>query len=163
MLGADAIFTHTQEYAHHFLQTCSHLLLVEADVNGVQLEDRFVNVYYDAIGVVPEHINVAREDPAVAKWVDILTEKYLGSSLLVATDKIEDTKGVRQKLLAYESFLDANPEWAEKVVMIQVAISTTGKNPRLDSAIADVVSRIVSLGPPRPLRHTACSFSHTNR
>lgn len=60
------------------------------------------------------------------EWTKILEEKYGGMHLIVATDKLESTRGVRQKLLAYEMFLNQNPELAKKVVMIQVAMSTTG-------------------------------------
>lgn len=51
------------------------------------------------------------------------------------------SKGVRQKLLAFEVFLDEHPEWVGKVVLIQIALATTEDNEEIGAA-TDVVSRI---------------------
>ncbi|OAL70081.1 alpha,alpha-trehalose phosphate synthase subunit TPS3 [Trichophyton violaceum] len=60
MLGANLIGFQTQEYCHHFLQTCSRLLNVEATKDGVQLEDRFVNVGTFPIGIDPVSLDIRR-------------------------------------------------------------------------------------------------------
>src|SRR5699024_7548268 len=51
VLGANLIGFQTDEYCRHFLQTCSRLLSVEATNEGLQLEDRFVNVAKFPIGI----------------------------------------------------------------------------------------------------------------
>lgn len=140
MLGANIVVFQAQEYAHHFLQTCSHLLLVEADDYGLQLDDRYVNVSYCPLGITPEQICLGRQDPVVIEWNQILEEKYKGMHIIVATDKLESTRGIRQKLLAYEMFLNQNPELAKKVVMIQVAMSTTGDDLVSDDAFKSHLS-----------------------
>jgi trehalose-6-phosphate synthase len=60
MLGANLVAFQTSEYAHHFLQTCSRILAVEATSDGVQLENRFVNVFSSPIGVNPMDLSQAR-------------------------------------------------------------------------------------------------------
>ena len=45
----------------------------------------------------------------------MLREKYAGKKLIVARDKLDYIKGVRQKLLAFEQFLVHHPEWRGKV------------------------------------------------
>jgi trehalose 6-phosphate synthase/phosphatase len=45
----------------------------------------------------------------------MLKEKYAGKKLIVARDKLDYVKGVRQKLLAFEQFLIRHPEWRGKV------------------------------------------------
>ncbi|EHL03426.1 putative alpha,alpha-trehalose-phosphate synthase [Glarea lozoyensis 74030] len=143
MLGANLIGFQIHEYARHFLQTCSRLLCVEATNDGVQLEERFVDVIDTAIGIDPVALETSRADPAVAEWLNTMQERYRGKKLIVARDKLDYVRGVRQKLLAYELFLNKHPEWRDKVVMIQVATSTT-EQAELDATVSDIVTRVNS-------------------
>jgi trehalose 6-phosphate synthase/phosphatase len=143
MLGANLIGFQIHEYARHFLQTCSRLLCVEATTSGVQLEDRFVDVIDLAIGIDPVALELNRLQPDVAKWINTMQERYRGKKLIVARDKLDHVRGVRQKLLAYELFLNKYPEWRDNVVMIQVATSTT-EQAELDATVSDIVTRVNS-------------------
>lgn len=143
MLGANLIGFQIHEYTRHFLQTCSRLLSVEATPDGLQLEDRFVDVINLPIGIDPVSLNEHREEVEVTKWLDIMRERYVGKKLIVARDKLDHVRGVRQKLLSYELFLNKNPEWRGKVVLIQVALSTSEKS-ELDATVSDIVTRVNS-------------------
>lgn len=143
ILGANLIGFQIHEYARHFLQTCSRLLCVEATTHGVQLEDRFVDVVNLAIGIDPVALDQHRKDLSVANWLGTLQERYRGKKLIVARDKLDHVRGVGQKLLAYELFLNKYPEWRDKVVMIQVATSTTEQE-ELDATVSDIVTRVNS-------------------
>lgn len=115
MLGANLVAFQSDEYAQHFLQTCSRLLTVEATSEGVQLDDHFVNVTSEPIGIDPTATDEARQEPEVEEWIKVIQEKYKGKKLIVARDKLDHIRGVRQKLLAYELFLNKYPEWRENV------------------------------------------------
>lgn len=141
MLGANLVAFQTQEYAHHFLQTCSRILSIEAVDDGVQLENRFVNVYSSPIGVDPQGLKKARDEPQTAEWIKTLTERYQGKRVIVARDKLDSIRGVRQKLLSFELFLNKYPEWKDKVVLIQVATSTK-EDAELASTVSEIVTRI---------------------
>ncbi|KAI9885890.1 MAG: telomerase inhibitor [Watsoniomyces obsoletus] len=143
LLGCNLIGFQTDEYCRHFLQTCSRLLCVEATTEGLQLEDRFVNVTSLAIGIDPKSLDEARQDPSVDEWIKAVRERYEGKKLIVARDKLDHVRGVRQKLLAYELFLDRSPEWRDKTVLIQVATAMT-RDFELDATVSDIVSRINS-------------------
>lgn len=144
MLGANLIGFQIAEYTRHFLQTCSRLLSVETTSQGIQLEDRFVDVTNTAIGIDPVSLNVHRQDPEVMKWVNIMRDRYKDKKIIVARDKLDLLRGVRQKLLAYELFLNKNPSWRDKIVLIQVALSTGEEKSGLDAAVGDIVARINS-------------------
>lgn len=115
MLGADLIGFQTDEYCHHFLQTCSRLLCVEATNEGIQLENRFVHVNKFPIGIDSNALDKRRQNPDVEGWIKIIKERYRGKRLIVARDKLDHIRGVRQKLLSYELFLKKYPQWREKV------------------------------------------------
>ena len=143
ILGANLIGFQTQEYCRHFLQTCNRLLCVEATAEGIQLEDRFVNVSTFPIGIDPCALNQRRAESDVLEWLDRIQAKYADKKLIVARDKLDNVRGVRQKLLSYELFLNKYPEMRENVVLIQVATSTT-EQAELDAAVSDIVTRINS-------------------
>ena len=144
ILGANMVGFQTEEYSHHFLQTCSRLLNVEASKHGVLLEDgRYVHVNTLPIGIDPKGLDVVRSLPEVGKWIDTIREKYAGQRLIVSRDKLNNIQGIRQKLLAYELFLTRNPEYRDNVVLIQIATSTT-EEPELSATVADIVTRINS-------------------
>jgi trehalose 6-phosphate synthase/phosphatase len=116
ILGADLIGFQTDEYCRHFLQTCSRLLCVEATNNGVQLEeDRFVNVGTFPIGIDPIKLDQRRKAADVLLWIKTIKERYGDKRLIVGRDKLDNIRGVRQKLLSYELFLNTYPEWSDKV------------------------------------------------
>jgi trehalose 6-phosphate synthase/phosphatase len=143
MLGANLIGFQIHEYTRHFLQTCSRLLSVEATPDGLQLEDRFVDVVNLAIGIDPISLCKHRGDEDVLKWIKIMQERYKGKKLIVARDKLDHVRGVRQKLLSYELFLNKNPQWRENTVLIQVALSSSEKGD-LDATVSDIVTRVNS-------------------
>ena len=144
MLGANLVAFQTQEYAEHFLQTCSRLLTVETTAQGVQLEDHFVNVKSEPIGIDPAATEEERQEQEVANWVKVIQDRYKGKHIIVARDKLDNVRGVRQKLLAYELFLNKYPEWREKVVLIQVATSSTPQS-ELMTTVSDICTRIDSV------------------
>jgi trehalose 6-phosphate synthase/phosphatase len=144
MLGANLIGFQTEEYASHFLQTCSRLLAVETTADGVQINDHFVNVINVPIGIDPPLFDAALKDDEVQEWIAIIKEKYKGKKLIVARDKLDHVHGVRQKLLAYELFLNRYPEWRDNVVMVQVATSTNEQTELL-TTVSDIHTRIDSV------------------
>ncbi|KAF9113273.1 hypothetical protein BGX27_001918 [Mortierella sp. AM989] len=143
LLGADLIGFQTYSFARHFLQTCSRILSVESSPKGIQLENTAVSVGIFPIGIDTKSLNIKRQDPEVTQWINVLKEKYAGMKLIVARDKLDYIKGVRQKMLAFERFLYLYPEWQGKIVLIQVALSTSEQN-EVQGQVSDVVTRINS-------------------
>ncbi|KAL4811544.1 glycosyltransferase family 20-domain-containing protein [Aspergillus unguis] len=143
MLGANLIGFQTEEYCRHFLQTCSRILSVEATNDGLQLEDRFVNVTKFPIGIDPLSWDQRRKAADVEEWIKTIADRYAGKRLIVGRDKIDSVRGIRQKLLSYEIFLRTHPEWRDKVVLIQVA-NPSMEQPELEGQISDLVMRINS-------------------
>lgn len=78
----------TEEYARHFLQTCSRLLCVEAKPDGIILDHRFVNVISLPIGIDPVQMDEKRKEPGVLEWLEALKKRYTGKKLFVARDKV---------------------------------------------------------------------------
>ncbi|KDQ16896.1 glycosyltransferase family 20 protein [Botryobasidium botryosum FD-172 SS1] len=143
MLGADLIGFQTHNNARHFRQTVSRILSLEALPKGIQLERSFVDVAVFPIGIDVAALNQKRKEPEVEEWVNLLRQRYSGMKMIVGRDKLDEVQGVRQKLLAFETFLEKYPEYQGKAVLIQVALTTTETN-EAQVAVSKVVSRINS-------------------
>ena len=141
MLGADLIGFQCPEYAEHFLTTTSRLLRVPVSPEGVEMEDHFVHVTSIPIGIDPAALDKARQESEVEEWIKVMEERYKDKMIIVARDRLDQVRGVRQKLLAFELFLNNNPEWREKVVLIQVATSATDQE-EVAVMVSDIVTRI---------------------
>jgi trehalose 6-phosphate synthase/phosphatase len=43
---------------------------------------------------------------------------------MLGVDRLDMIKGIPQKFLAFEKFLEENPAWNDKVVLLQIAVPT---------------------------------------
>ena len=43
---------------------------------------------------------------------------------MLGVDRLDMIKGIPQKILAFEEFLEGNPFWRDKVVLLQIAVPT---------------------------------------
>ncbi|KAG7091994.1 hypothetical protein E1B28_008381 [Marasmius oreades] len=110
---------------------------------GEHGKGRFVDVGVFPMGIDVNQLNEKRKDPEVAEWVDILKQRYNGMRLVVGRDKMDGVQGVRQKIQAFERFLEfyASKDEAlkEKVVLIQIAMP-----PSSGQADEDILSSILT-------------------
>lgn len=115
VLGADLIGFQTYPFARHFIQTCSRILGLETTPKGIVVERRVVTVGIFAIGIDPDGLIKKHSDPEVKETIQMLKEKFSGKQVIVGRDKLDPVKGVRQKLLAFELFLNTYTEFQGKV------------------------------------------------
>lgn len=74
-----------------------------------------------------------------------LRKMYEGKKIIVGRDRLGSVRGVVQKLMAYERFLELYPEWRGNVVLVQVTSPTTISEEKDDaeSKIATKVNQLV--------------------
>jgi trehalose 6-phosphate synthase/phosphatase len=126
VLGADLVGFHTPAYVRHFAASLTQLLGLTVDIDRVQLSDREVRLCVFPMGIDAESFSGLAEDPEVVGEAEQLHGQD-GLKLLVGVDRLDYTKGIPRRLLAYESMLQKYPELQEKVRLVQVAVpSRTG-------------------------------------
>eukprot|EP00198_Chlamydomonas_reinhardtii_P002762 XP_001692098.1 trehalose-6-phosphate synthase/phosphatase [Chlamydomonas reinhardtii] len=65
--------------------------------------------------------------------------------IMLGVDRLDMVKGIPQKLLAYEKFLEEHPEWRDKVLLVQIAVPSRTDVPeyqKLRSMVHEIVGRI---------------------
>lgn len=143
VLGANCIGFQIPEYSRHFLQTCNRILAADTSADSVRTEGNIVSVVDCAIGIDPLSLDIQVRSDEVTKWREMIRHRWPQLKLIVARDKLDSIRGVRQKLLAYEEFLKLYPEWIDKAVLIQVCLSDVS-NAELESDVTSIVERINS-------------------
>lgn len=121
-MGAGLVGFQTYEYARHFLSCCARQLGVESTPSGIQVEERFVSVQIFPVGLDYDRINTERQSPAVRQTAETLSARFKDVKLIVGRDKLDHTKGLKHKMLAFERFLTDFPQWRGKVVLLQITI-----------------------------------------
>ena len=127
MLGADLLGFQTYEFASHFNRCCSRVLGLEVEPDLIRMETHSPRVAVLPIGVEPDELaEFAKTEEAIGQYRR-LKERYREVKVVLGVDRLDYTKGIPQRLLAFEELLQQHPELTEKVVLIQIsAPSRTG-------------------------------------
>ncbi|MQL72932.1 hypothetical protein Taro_005254 [Colocasia esculenta] len=67
------------------------------------------------------------------------------TAVMLGVDRLDMIKGIPQKILAFEKFLEENPTWRDKVVLLQIAVPTrtdVSEYQKLTSQVHEIVGRI---------------------
>ncbi|MBE3550426.1 MAG: Alpha,alpha-trehalose-phosphate synthase [UDP-forming] [Brockia lithotrophica] len=130
LLGADLIGFHTYEYTQNFMRAVTRALGFEHDMQYVVLEDRVVRVDTFPLGVDFARWNTCGELPEVQAEEKKLREAALGRKVVFSADRLDYTKGIFGRLLAFERFLEAHPETRENVLFMLVVVPSREQVPR---------------------------------
>jgi trehalose 6-phosphate synthase/phosphatase len=147
VLGANLIGFQSYSYSRHFVSCCTRILGFPSDITGVDAYGAKVTVGVFPIGIDAAAIEkLAFDDAAIDEKVVALREIYKGKKLIVGRDRLDTVRGVAQKLMAFETFLERYPEWRDKVVLIQVTSPTSVEEEKEDSGnkIANKVAELVA-------------------
>jgi trehalose 6-phosphate synthase/phosphatase len=127
VLGADLVGFHTSSYTRHFVIALRHLLDVEVSGDHAWFRGRPVRIGAFPMGVDVEHFETLAASSVVARRLDAIGRDAGPRQLLVGVDRLDYTKGIPRRLLAFERFLTRHPERRDAVRFIQVAVPSRGE------------------------------------
>ena len=131
ILGADLVGFHTYNYERHFLSSVRRLLGFDISLNEIHLPDRTVIADSFPMGIDYDRFNkaaVKQRQKSVKDKSEIMRsiEKHLSHApdfkLVLSIDRLDYTKGIANRLRAYEYFLEKYPEFKEKVTLIMLVV-----------------------------------------
>lgn len=151
MLGADLLGFHTYDYERHFLSSVKRILRLDVQFNEISYHDRIIKVDSFPMGIdydkfynaALEHHNESREKSDLRKRLEEhLTED---KKLILSIDRMDYTKGIPNRIKAFEYFLDTYPEYKEKVRLVMLAVPSRSNVPqyqKLKRETDELVGRI---------------------
>ena len=154
VLGADLIGFHTYDYERHFLSSAKRILRKNVQFNRVTVGSREVVVDTFPMGIDYTKFNDAAQTHLAQKQtekselkiqLDLHLKSTDDSKLILSIDRLDYTKGVINRIKAFDLFLDKYPEYLEKVRLVMLTVPSRSDVPeykRLKKETDEVVGRI---------------------
>ena len=127
LLGADLVGFHTYDYTQHFLKSVRRILGFDHHMGQILLPDRVVTAETFPMGIEFDTFSQRAAGEEVARLREEFRQPFGDSRIILSIDRLDYTKGIVHRLLAYRAFLEANPSWHGKAVLLMVVVpSRTG-------------------------------------
>jgi trehalose 6-phosphate synthase/phosphatase len=122
IMGADLVGLHTYDYARHCLSSMRRLLGHEHVLGQVNIGDRTLKVDAFPMGIDYKRFAGASDDPEVESEIGKVRKKVGDRRIILSVDRLDYTKGIPERLEAFNKFLASNPEYEDKVTLVLVAV-----------------------------------------
>ncbi len=129
LLGADYVSFQVGDFARHFRSSCLRILGLDSDPDSIEVDGRPVGIGVDPIGIDTVGFVETLQDPETARLLADLEKQYEGRKLVLGVERLDYTKGIPQKLLAFERLLEREPERAGTTTMLQVLVPSRLESP----------------------------------
>jgi len=155
LLGADLLGFHTDSYAQNFLDCVETELDVSVDRrrNTVKWDGRLVRVTVAPIGVPVDEMQTLAADPRVTAHANHIRQVVEGRRILLGVDRLDYTKGIPNRLLAFERMLRTDRSARNRYVMVQVMVPSrtdvkayADLKQEVDRLVGDINGRYASAG-----------------
>jgi trehalose 6-phosphate synthase/phosphatase len=124
LLGADLVGFHTYSYLRHFATSLLRILGLEVEIDRLWLEERQVQLGVFPMGIDADYFEkLALEAETRAEAKATMLEGG-GGRIILGIDRLDYTKGIPRRLLAFERLLDREATLRGRVRLIQVAVPT---------------------------------------
>jgi len=120
LLGADLIGFHTYDYTQYFLRCVLRILGYEHNMGNILLPDRLVKV--DTLPMGIDFQKFQAEAATSGSQKDESWKALENFKIVLSIDRLDYTKGILKRLQGYELFLEKNPQWQKKVVLVVVVV-----------------------------------------
>lgn len=122
LLGADLIGFHTHDYTQYFLRCVLRILGHEHSLGKILLRNRLVQVDTFPMGIDFHKFHAAAANPTPRTGEPDPLESLKPFKIVLSIDRLDYTKGILNRLKGYASFLENNPQWRAKVVLVLVVV-----------------------------------------
>ena len=68
------------------------------------------------------HIQMSKDVAKALRSLSVSLRCCAAAQVMLGVDRLDMIKGIPQKLLAFEKFLEEHPEWRDKVLLVQIAV-----------------------------------------
>lgn len=154
MLGADLVGFHTKDYVRNFSESAEKVLGVDSALNQILHDNRLIKCREFPMGIdYKKFFGAALENQQqkpsersdVQKKLDQFLEISPEAKIVLSIDRLDYTKGIPQRLEAFELFLETHPEYHGKVHLVMLAVpsrSEVWQYQQLKCEVDELVGRI---------------------
>ncbi len=155
MLGSDLIGFHIPMYVKHFLDCCERILgaEVERTTGEIRYKGRRIHARAFPLGIPVDYFRDLSASAEVQAHARRIRRMMRASTVVLGVDRLDYTKGVIERLLGFERFLELSPEYRGKVSLVLIAVPSRTKvaeyaalKRQLDETVGRVVGRFSAEG-----------------
>lgn len=139
LLGSDFIGFHTKEYVTKFVGCAKKLKFSVLNKETVRKDNRRIRIRAFPLGIERKIFRASIND------VNKLRRKITAEKIILGVDRLDYTKGILQRLWAFERFLEKYPEFKGKVSLVLIASPSrtkVGEYRKMKSEIDENVGKI---------------------
>ncbi len=130
MLGADLIGFHTFDDVRHFLGATSRILPVNTSSNIITYGERSIVIEAFAMGIDEKKYASLPQRKEVKEQINLVKETFKDSKIILSIDRLDYSKGILQRLQAFEQLLQQYPEYCEKVTLYMIVVPSRDNVPQ---------------------------------
>ncbi|WP_428331344.1 bifunctional alpha,alpha-trehalose-phosphate synthase (UDP-forming)/trehalose-phosphatase [Mucilaginibacter sp.] len=130
MLGADLIGFHTFDDVRHFLGAATRILPVTSSSNIITTGERSIVVESFPMGIDEKKYSSLPLEKEVIDQIALIKETFKSSKLILSIDRLDYSKGILQRLEAFEHLLQRHPEYIEKVTLQMIVVPSRDTVPQ---------------------------------
>ena len=148
MIGADLVGFHTYDDVQHFLSAVGRFLPYNSSSNIISVKDRPVVAEAFPMGIDDQKYASLPEKPEVQLEIANLLDSFKDIKIILSVDRLDYSKGILQRLQAFEYLLQHYPQYVEKIVLYMIVVPSRDNVPQykeLRDAIDKRVGNINSL------------------
>ena len=154
VLGSDLIGFHTYDYERHFLSSVKRILRHDVTFNRVRVGNREVVINTFPMGIDYDKFNQAAknhlkqgksEKTELKRQLEVHKESAHDSKLILSIDRLDYTKGVINRIKAFDLFLTKYPEFLERVRLVMLTVPSRSNVPnyqKLKKETDEIVGRV---------------------
>jgi alpha,alpha-trehalose-phosphate synthase [UDP-forming] len=168
LLGADVIGMQTAGDARNFAACVRQFLDVQVidDPPRVRLPGREVRVLVLPVGIDAARFRAQAADAAIREQAARLRANLGTEIVCLGVDRLDYTKGIIERLLGFEAFLERHPSWRGRVGLVQITVPSRFRVPdyremkrTIDETVGRIVGRFTHDGR-APLSYAYTAFDH---
>lgn len=139
LLGADLIGFHTYDYVRHFISTAARIAGLDIRFNEITYGERTIKVDFFPMGIdydryhgaAVEHATRPEESKSeLMRNIEQHNTSYADGRLILSIDRMDYTKGIPNRIKAFEYFLNKYPEYIGKVRLVMLAVPSRENVPQ---------------------------------
>ncbi len=145
LLGADLIGFHTYDYTRHFLDSVHRLLGYEAVTGQITTTEQIIKADAFPMGIDYERYSNTARGRIVHAQIGKFRRRLGERKVILSIDRLDYTKGIPQRLEAFNLFLTRNPQYRDRLVLIMVVVPSrtrVGQYALLKKQVDELVGQI---------------------
>lgn len=130
MLGADLLGFHTFDDVRHFVSTVTRILPVVSSANVITYNDRSIVAESFPMGIDEKKYASLPQSAEVIEQVKQIKETFKDTKLILSIDRLDYSKGILQRLEAFELLLRLHPEYIGQINLYMIVVPSRDTVPQ---------------------------------